>query len=172
MLCSSFRRLWGRTSPSAALSARSHLLGSLPFPGCLCICFCPPSPVFLQREPLQSEAITCCLPLGKETSQGLQTCASSCTRPRLPTDQTQGKRALGSKEGKAGSVLFPRAIAICRHPADATVGRDCSRWLWLGRRLHLVHESTMVFLCSKVGWGFQIHTFNGIFYCPTCPCKC
>lgn len=157
MLCSSFRSVWGRTNPTA----HSHLLGSLPFPECSCICFCPASPVLLQREPLQSEAITCCLPLGKETSQGLQACASSCTGPRLPADQTQGKRALGSQEGKAGSVLSPRAVAVCRHPADACVGRDYSSWLWLGSRvcrLQPVHESTVVFLCSRVGWGFQIHT--------------
>lgn len=157
MLCSSFRSVWGRTNSTA----HSHLLGSLPFPECSWICFCPASPVLLQREPLQSEAITCCLPLGKETSQGLQACASSCTGPRLPADQTQGKRALGSQEGKAGSVLSPRAVAVCRHPADACVGRDYSSWLWLGSRvcrLQPVHESTVVFLCSRVGWGFQIHT--------------
>lgn len=153
MLHSSFRRLWGRTNPSAALSAHSPLLGSLPFLGCSCVCFCLPSPVFLQREPLQSEAITCCLPLGKETSQGLQACASSCTRPRLPTDQTQGKRALGSREGKASFVLSPRAVAVFKHPAEACVGRDYSRWLWLERRvcrLHLVQKNTIIFLYSRV----------------------
>lgn len=172
MLCSSFRRLWRRTNPSTALSAHSHLLESLPFPGCSC--FCPPFPVFLQREPLQSEAITCCLPLGKETSQRFQACASSCTRPWLPTDQTQGKRALGSKQGKADSVLSPRAVAVCRHPADACVARDCIKWLWLGRRvcrLHLLHESTTVFLCSRVRWGVQIPLWWNILLSP-CPCYC
>lgn len=127
---------------------------SLPFPRPSHVSSCPPTPVFLQREPLQPEAIACRFPLCKETSQGFQASASSCTRSRLPTDQTQGKRAPGIRGAEVSSVLSPRVIGVHIHPANACLGRDCSSWLWLGRmvsRLDPTDGSTMVSLCSRVG---------------------
>lgn len=77
-----------------------------PFPDPLLCLFVPSSPVFLQREPFQQEAITCGLPLCKETPEGLQASASSCTGSRLPAHQAQGKSALGSRDQKA-ALYYP-----------------------------------------------------------------
>lgn len=95
---------------------------SLPFPGPSHINFCPPAPVFLQREPLQPKAIACCLPLRKETSQGLQASASSCTGSWLPTNQTQGKRAVGSRGGKSQLCTILQGRSCIRAPCGWMCG--------------------------------------------------
>lgn len=113
-----------------------------------------------KENPFNRKPSPAASPSAKKPPKGSKPVRPPAPGHGFPLIKRKVKGPSGARREKP-ALLSPRAVAVCGHPADACVGRDYSSWLWLGRRvcrLQPVHESTVVFLCSRVGWGFQIHT--------------
>lgn len=164
MLCSSSRRVWGRTNPRAALSTQSQLLGcyipSLSWTLTLSS-FVPQLQSSCKENPFNRKPSPAASPSAKKPPKGSKPVRPPAPGHGFPLIKRKVKGPLGAGGAKASSVLSPRDRAVYVHPADRGVGVDGSRWLWLGRRmmsrLDPVDGSTMVSLCSRVRWGFRIH---------------
>lgn len=122
--------------------------------------FVPPLQSSCKENPFNRKPSPAASPSAKKPPKGSKPVRPPAPGHGFPLIKRKVRGPLGAGGEKASSVLSSRAVAVYVHPVDGCVGRDYSRWLWLGRmvsRLDHADGSTMVSLCSTVGWGFWIH---------------